>query len=346
MTTAKPPLAPVTPLSPLSRRGLSTLLASLAAGVLSQASLPVMAQGAPVPPQARRAMDPAGFAAARTGFRTQLKMPVDPANRVALVPPRSGVFRSEPYAAEAGRMAALVTNDPKDGKKHPAIIWLTGGDSNTVSGESLTRPAPRDNDQTAAAYWKAGVVMYFPSLRGGNLNPGQREGFLGEVDDIIAAARHLATLPYVDPERIYLGGHSTGGTLVMLASEASPLFRATFAFGPVGAPEAYPEGLSPTGLSRASEAERLLRSPWYWMPSVSTRLLVIEGEDGNIEDLREMRTRNRNPRIAFHEVKGASHFSVLAPLNALLARKILADTGPASSITLSAQEIQDALGQR
>ena len=34
--------------------------------------------------------------------------------------------------------------------------------------------------------------MMFPSHRGGIDNPGQREGFFGEVDDILAA------LPYVD----------------------------------------------------------------------------------------------------------------------------------------------------
>ena len=41
--------------------------------------------------------------------------------------------------------------------------------------------------------------MMFPSLRGGNDNPGAKEGFLGEVDDVIAAADFLAKQPYVDP---------------------------------------------------------------------------------------------------------------------------------------------------
>ena len=70
-----------------------------------------------------------------------------------------------------------------------------------------------------AAYRRAGIVMMYPSLRGGNDNPGRREGFLGEVDDILAAAEYLARESYVDPGRIYLGGHSTGGTLAMLAAE-------------------------------------------------------------------------------------------------------------------------------
>ena len=62
-----------------------------------------------------------------------------------------------------------------------------------------------------------------------------REGFLGEVDDILAATDHLAALPYVDAEQIYLGGHSTGGTMVMLVGECSDRYRAIFALGPVAA---------------------------------------------------------------------------------------------------------------
>lgn len=73
-----------------------------------------------------------------------------------------------------------------------------------------------------------------PSLRGGNTNPGVKEGFLGEVDDVLAAANYFEKQKYVDPKRIYLGGHSTGGTLVLLVSEGSPRFRAVFSFGPAG----------------------------------------------------------------------------------------------------------------
>ena len=38
--------------------------------------------------------------------------------------------------------------------------------------------------------------------------------------------RFLAAQPYVDPARIYLGGHSTGGTLALLVAECSETFRA------------------------------------------------------------------------------------------------------------------------
>jgi dienelactone hydrolase len=102
--------------------------------------------------------------------------------------------------------------------------------------------------------------MMFPSLRGGNQNPGQKEGFLGEVDDVLAAADFLVREDYVDPARIYLGGHSTGGTPVMLVAESTPRFRAVLSFGPVNDVRGYPQSSSrstpPTG-ARSSSAPRV-----------------------------------------------------------------------------------------
>ena len=38
----------------------------------------------------------------------------------------------------------------------------------------------------------------YPSLRGGNDNPGVKESFLGEVDDVLAAFDYLSAQPYVE----------------------------------------------------------------------------------------------------------------------------------------------------
>jgi pimeloyl-ACP methyl ester carboxylesterase len=161
---------------------------------------------------------------ARRGFAVK---PVQrlPAEKAAPEPPPN-VFRLLRFDSPVGKLAAYLSPNPGDGRKHPAIIWITGGDCNSIDG--LWKRAPRENDQTAAAYRKAGIIMMFPSLRGGNDNPGQREGFFGEVDGIIAAADYLIRQDYVDPQRVYLGGHSTGGTLVMLVAESTDRFRAVF----------------------------------------------------------------------------------------------------------------------
>jgi acetyl esterase/lipase len=286
--------------------------------------------------------EPSALAAARQGFETKIELPKS-APRPAPTPPRD-VFLKVVYASKAGILGAYLTPNPRDGTKHPAIVWITGGDCNTI--DDVWSPASRADDQSAAAYRKAGIVMMFPSLRGGNDNPGRREAFYGEVDDVLAAADFLARQPYVDPQRIYLGGHSTGGTLALLTAEASARFRAVFAFGPVGKVQDYGPDLVPVNFSRFDAREASLRSPDLWLDSAAGRVFVIEGTGGNIRPFTAMRSKSRNPLVTFLAVDGASHFSVLAPANEVIARAILADTGPATRIELSEAQLATALRAR
>jgi dienelactone hydrolase len=271
----------------------------------------------------RGSSSPAGqaetLAAARRGFTTKLVSRGEQEGP-AETPPASSGLDLVRYAAPSGQLSAYVTRDPGDGAKHPAIVWITGGDSNSIG--DVWSPSDRANDQTASAFREAGIVTMYPSLRGGNDNPGAREGFLGEVDDVLAARDHLAALPYVDPNRIYLGGHSTGGTLALLVAATSDRFQATFALGPVAALEHY--GGAFTYCDASNEREMELRSPIYWLDGVARDTYVIEGaRNGNWESIQLMKDESRNPRIRFFAAPGHDHFTVLAPLNELLAKKIV-----------------------
>ena len=103
--------------------------------------------------------------------------------------------------------------------------------------------------------------MMFPSLRGGNDNPGVREGFFGEVDDVLAAADFLGKQAFVDPQRIYLGGHSTGGTLVLLVAECSGRFRAVFSFGALHSAAWHQRQNVPFDISSTREVELRVADP-------------------------------------------------------------------------------------
>jgi acetyl esterase/lipase len=195
---------------------------------------------------------------------------------------------------------------------------------------------PANNDQSASAYRKAWIVMMFPVLRGGNDNAGVKEGYLGEVDDVLAAADYLARQDSVDPERIYLGGHSTGGTLGLLVSECTDRFRAVFAFGPVSDVSSYSPEYTP--FDRSDPREVALRSPGRWLGSIKRPTFVIEGTGGNISSLEAMAKASRNPLVHFVKVEGPDHFEVLGPTNALIAPRILADTGATCNITLTDAE--------
>ena len=234
--------------------------------------------------------------------------------------PTGNEFRLIRYQSPVGSLAAYITTDPGDGKKHPAIVWITGGDNNSIG--DVWSPSDRSNDQSASAFRKAGVVMMFPSQRGGNDNPGKREGFYGEVDDILAATDHLASLSYVDPEQIYLGGHSTGGTMVMVIGACSDRYRAIFSFGPVAAVGQYGGDYVYCDLN--NDKEITLRSPIFWLHCVKSPMYVFEGaEDGNWDAIQQMVDENLNPKIQFFKVPGHDHFSVIAPLTEILAEQII-----------------------
>jgi alpha/beta superfamily hydrolase len=166
-----------------------------------------------------------------------------------------------------------------------------------------------------------GIVTLYPSLRGGNENPGSHESFFGEVDDVLAAADFLESQPGIG--RIYLGGHSTGGTLALLTVETRSRFRAVFAFGPVARVTEY--GAENINFNPLTLRERTVREPIRWLKDIQSPTVIIEGDKGNIESLRELRLKNKNPRVQFVEVKGANHFSVIAPYSRHIATQILAD---------------------
>ena len=217
---------------------------------------------------------PPNLAAARAGFHTQLTAQQGEHKPPATPPP--GTLQLVHYDAQPGKLAAYITADPGDHARHPAIVWIRGGDTNTLD-DIVWSAQPPTNDQSASQYHAAGLVAMFPSLRGGNENPGVREGFLGEVDDVLAAAAYVKKLPYVDPERVYLGAHSTGGTLALLVAEVAPpgAFREVFALAPVGDVREYgqPNEFCPFDLS--DDREVAVRSPARWLNSIQLRTHVV-----------------------------------------------------------------------
>jgi hypothetical protein len=58
-----------------------------------------------------------------------------------------------------------------------------------------------------------------------------------------------------------------------------------------------------------------------------------------------MQRASTNPQLHFHAVRGAGHFSILAPTNTLIARKILEDSGPACRISFSEAELDQPFGR-
>lgn len=276
---------------------------------------------------------------ARTKFKTTISGAHEPGPPPEVPPTELRLIK---YDAPLGKLAAYLTPDPGDKRRHPAIVWIAGGDTNSIG--DVWSPADPSDDQTARQYRDAGIVTMYPSQRGGNDNPGQREGFYGEVDDVLAAVKFLREQPYVDPKQIYLGGHSTGGTLALLIAAAAPkdLFRAVIAFGPVHDVSQYgiPNPFCPFDMTNRTELE--LRAPQRWNNTIAIPTFVLEGADqGNIVPLRLMKKASKNPQLTFIEVPGHSHFTVLSPINRLIASRIAGDWST-GTVQLTEQDVAAA----
>jgi dipeptidyl aminopeptidase/acylaminoacyl peptidase len=277
---------------------------------------------------------------ARAGHTTKLIRNSFKPDGAAAVPP-ANVCRLVKYPSPAGNLAAYLSPDPGDGQKHPALVWAHGGFGGI--GEDAW-----DADGDIQPFRDAGVIVLCPSWRGENDNPGKFELFYGEVEDAVAAIEYVSRLPYVDPGRIYLGGHSTGGTLALLAAESTTKVRATFAFG--GAPNmanvVKRGGYGNTPYSITDSEESRLRSSIHFVRSLASPTFYFEGEESDdyLEDVRNMERLAQQVNAPFQAfiVADTDHFGVVEPVNKLLALKIKADRGPRCTITLTAHEVQKA----
>jgi dipeptidyl aminopeptidase/acylaminoacyl peptidase len=251
------------------------------------------------------------------------------------------VYERVKYPAPLGKYVAYVTPVRKDGKKRPAMVWIRGGFDWSID-DSAWRAEARNNDQSARAFHEAGMVEMLPSLRGCNDNPGDHEYFLGEVDDVLAAIDALRTRPDVDPTRIYLGGHSTGATLALLVAASEPAVRAVFAFGPIAWIKWY--GKTGTALDSAAAAERTIRSPAASLGDARVPVFIIEGQRGKVSSFDQLRAAAGKAPVRFFVVRGADHFSALAPVTELIAARLVRESEGGPAFDLTESELAGAVG--
>ncbi|MEM7517288.1 MAG: prolyl oligopeptidase family serine peptidase, partial [Planctomycetota bacterium] len=134
--------------------------------------------------------------------------------------------------------------------------------------------------EACQAYRDAGYIVVLPILRAENGNPGHFEMMFGEVADVIAAGKAAKKLRYVDPNRIFVSGHSIGGIHAMLAAMMDSPFRAAASFG--GTPDQKPRflpGEDSIPFNRHDSREVALRSPSRYPASLRCPLQIYYGEE-------------------------------------------------------------------
>ncbi|MCB9830975.1 MAG: prolyl oligopeptidase family serine peptidase [Planctomycetes bacterium] len=282
------------------------------------------------------AQDGGDLLTARRGFTTKLERRISKPDEVPEFP--ASLFDLVRYETSIGKMKALISRPEPGAKKSPAIIWLIGGFPLGGIEDCAWLPQDPENDQGAAAYRQAGLIMMYPTLRGSFANPGCQESYFGEVDDVLSALAYLKQRPEVDPDRIYLGGHSTGGTLALLVATASDGFAGIFAFGAADDPSNY--GDKSIAYDQSNSNERRLRAPIRYLAAVKSPTWVICGtERDTAESLKAMQAATTNPALRFCLVAGADHFDILGTSNELIAGK-LAKLPAGKELKLDAKELQ------
>jgi dienelactone hydrolase len=245
------------------------------------------------------------YAEARQKFKTKLvdrgPAPQDWDPEV----PLPGV-REITYTSGGLQLKAWVNDAPRRGGKQPAVLFLHGGFAFGSEDWDMTRP-----------YRDAGFVVMTPMVRGENGLPGSYTMFYDEVDDVIAAGNALAELPYVDASRIYIAGHSAGGTLTLLAAMTSKRFRAAAAFS--GSPDqvAFSRGqeeLVPFDTSDPREYQ--MRSPLAYPKSFKCPVRIYYGSSEFFFKSPSQKTAER-AKAAGLDVEAVSvpgdHFTSVAP---------------------------------
>lgn len=206
------------------------------------------------------------YAQARQHFQTRLLRQGPAPQEGESERPPPGVREVE-YVSAGLRLRAWVNSPPQGGGRKPAVLFLHGG---FAFGE--------DDWEQAQPFRDAGLVVMTPMVRGENGLPGSYSMFYNEVDDVLAAAEHLSRLSYVDGTRVYVAGHSAGGTLALLAALTSNRFRAGASFS--GSPDqvAFSRGqMELVPFDPKDQREYQMRSPLAFARSFQCPFRLLYG---------------------------------------------------------------------
>ncbi|WP_434956637.1 alpha/beta hydrolase family protein [Labrys sp. La1] len=244
------------------------------------------------------------YAPDRQSFRSHLLKsgPAPDHGDVLTEPPRGAQIL--PY--RSGSLDLLAWRSRPDGKggRKPAVLFLHGGNALGLGHWELARP-----------YLQAGYVVMVPAFRAENGQRGAFSGFYDESADVLAAAEVLVAQSDVDPSRLFVCGHSVGGTLTLLAALSSGGFRGASSFS--GNPSAFaffkrfPEDIR---FDTDDPREFEMRSAVCYAPSFKCPVLIQHGTaEVHIQDmsvLTERRAKAAGLPVEHAAVRG-DHFSAL-----------------------------------
>lgn len=210
-----------------------------------------------VAPSVEVAVQNEDYAQVRARFKTRLiQRGRAPQQWMPLTPPPEA--KEVTFPSGTLSLKAWINPPAEDGgATKPAVVFLHSGFAFDFEDWTMTKP-----------FRDAGYVVMTPILRGENGQAGDHSLYYDEVEDALAAADYLAKQKFVDPKRLYVAGHGSGGTLAMLSAMTSNRFRAAASFtGYVDLNSARREGLSTIRFNQNDQSEIQVRSPLAYAQS-------------------------------------------------------------------------------
>lgn len=197
----------------------------------------------------------------------------------------------------------LFTPVVKEGKR-PAVLYAHSGFALDKYDAEAVRPLV-----------DAGYVVFLPSWRAENGNPGHYEQCCGEVVDAVNALNWLSNRPEVDSSEIYGAGNGVGATIIWLLAEMSPKMKKVAAFGPNPSMLRTKKTYSEPPFNLQIPMELKIRSPGEYFRDLKCPLMLLYVSGDNEDEAYmaqakeiydEVRADVKKP-VEFTELVGADH---------------------------------------
>jgi hypothetical protein len=157
-------------------------------------------------------------------FRKRFKSNIIKKDAVPLLKPLTETpvgYELVEYSSDGQKLKGYISKPIEVTTKLPAIVFIHNGFGIGLEGFKQAEP-----------FYKQNFIVFFPTFRGENGNPGNFEMLYGEVDDAANAVRWLATQPDVDTANIFAFGYNSGGSIAgLLTLRSLPLKHTASAEG-------------------------------------------------------------------------------------------------------------------